>query len=114
MLAKKYRGLTKKDVQLIFEKGQSKRAENLLIKFIPNNLDHPRFSLIAPTKDFPKATNRTEVRRILASCIEKFIEKLKNYDFAILLNTNADRRTNPKQIEINLEKIFTDNKLFKN
>ncbi len=113
MLPKKYRGLNQKEIQFIFKKGWAQKYKNLLIKFAPNNLNHPRLALIAGSSDFKKATERSNAKRLISRAIEKFLPKLKNYDIIILLKKYPLEEMDPQIITSHMEKILNEANLLK-
>lgn len=70
MLSKKYR-LTRKQVNIVYRKGRSHNFGSISIKFYPNNLEYPRFSVIIPKSLIKKVVERNRLRRIIFGELSK-------------------------------------------
>jgi len=64
MLAKKFR-LSRRQVNIVYRKGKSTSFGSISIKFYPNGLEFPRFSVIIPKSVVKKVVERNRLRRII-------------------------------------------------
>lgn len=60
------------------------------LKASPNSLDSSRFAFIVSKKVDKRATARNRIKRVLRSCVEENIPKIKGgYDFLFVLKKDA-------------------------
>ncbi len=79
-LAKKFRLKLQRDFEKISEKGEFNRVAGLDIKYIPNQLDHTRISVIISKKTSKKAVTRNKARRRILEIIRPLLKNLSGYD----------------------------------
>lgn len=82
MLPKKYR-LNRRQINLIYKKGQSKKFGHIGVKFLTNNLTFPRFAVVVPLSAAKKAVARHRLRRIIFDELQKLLENknIQNKDY---------------------------------
>lgn len=105
MLKKKFR-LTKKDsFKTLLKEGLRKNSKMFLVKYLPNQLDYNRFSVVISKKVEKGAVKRNKVRRKFYEALRNNHKNLniKSSDIIMLVNKNA---LNAKYSEIEKE-IFT-------
>lgn len=107
-LAKKYR-LPKKDIDHLFKQGKTVKNSFFFIKFIKNDIEHLRTTVVVPIKIFKKATARNRFKRLIAETIltGHFLEK--SYDIAVVAVVDIVGKQS-KEIKRDLEQ--TMNKIF--
>lgn len=77
MLLKQNRLTKKKDFENVFKKGQGAKSGFLLLKFIPNKLDHTRFAFVVSQKVSKKAVQRNKIKRYLREKVRLEMAKVK-------------------------------------
>ena len=86
MLPKKFRLKKKKEIEAVFSQGDVKNLKFVFVKFLKNNLDHPRFCFSVSKKIALRANKRNYIRRVLREIIRKEILPFlkKNFDYLII------------------------------
>lgn len=116
MLAKKYRLTKNKDFERVAKFGQVIYSQELIIKWIKNNLPVSRFGIIVSAKVAKRANIRNKIKRRLREIIKKIllVPKLKTsqimtiksgYDIMILVKQSAVN-LNYWQLKEKLEILF--------
>lgn len=77
------------------------REDFLLVRFVPNRTNHPRFAVIVSKSVYPKASQRVRVKRKMYFLLEKVGLK-SNLDVSLAFKGQRDEQ---KFSEI-LDKIF--------
>ena len=112
MLPKENRLTKKKEIDAVFKDGKTGFASFLLLKFINNNLNYPRFAIIASNKVSKKAVVRNLLRRRIREILRKRLEKFLNIDGIIVLNPKT-KDAEFKDLEKELDYIFKNAKILK-
>ncbi|MFA6227692.1 MAG: ribonuclease P protein component [Patescibacteria group bacterium] len=85
MLAKKYRISKKQEFEKIFKNGKKDSSHNFIIRFMDNDLENCRFSVIVSNKISGKATERNKIRRRAKAIISDNLSNFrKNIDLLII------------------------------
>ncbi|MFA5124823.1 MAG: ribonuclease P protein component [Patescibacteria group bacterium] len=85
MLANKYRISKKQEFERIFKNGKKDSSQNFIIRFINNDLEHCRFSVIVSNKISGKAVERNKIRRRAKAIIGNNLSNFtKNIDLLII------------------------------
>lgn len=85
MFAQKNRLTKKKDIDSVFKSGRYSFAKDLGIKYLKNNLDHPRFAVIVSNQVSKKATERNQIKRRLREIVRLARPQLpQNLDLIVL------------------------------
>lgn len=93
MLPKANRLTKKKDFNLVFQKGESLKADFLTCKVLRNNLKKARFGFVVSKKVSKKATTRNKVkRRLRAAVLGELKNILKSVDAVIVALPGADKK----------------------
>lgn len=94
MLKRRFRLGDRKTIAHIYRRSPIKHARHLNLRCMPNNLGCPRMVVVVGTKVSKKATLRNRLRRRLSGLIrQNFIEKLKNYDIIISVQTDVSTQS---------------------
>ena len=78
-----------KELEKVLKKGKRVNSSFLYIKFLKNNLSHPRFGVIVSTKVSKKATERNLVTRRVKEAL-KTVAKDRDSSFDIVVVTIPD------------------------
>lgn len=85
MFPVKNRLTKKKDLELVLNRGHRSFARDLGLKFISNNLDHSRFTVIVSNKISKKAVERNQIKRRLREILRLAAPNLvENLDLIVL------------------------------
>jgi len=104
MLAQKYRLSKQSDFKLIFQQGKKIFGPFFIIRYLPNNLENSRFTVIVSNKISKKATVRNKIKRQLREIIRLNLSKFKyNNDIIITVLSAA-----VKEDYLNLEKNYLE------
>lgn len=103
MLSKKYR-LTRKQINLIYKRGRGQRLGEIGVKFIENNQEHSRYSVIIPKAVVKKVTQRNRLRRVIFDELQKIAPK-KNRDVIIRVFKVSDEPVIRENIKSILRRI---------
>jgi len=110
MFLRKNRLTTKKDIEQVFKMGRYFFAKDLGIKFIKNNLDHPRFACIVSNKISKKAVERNQIKRRLREIIRLAIPDMpQDIDLVVFTRPTIkeiDYQEMEKQIYTCLKKLW--------
>jgi ribonuclease P protein component len=113
MFKQKNRLTKHKDFETTFKNGRSNYGKLLGVKVVQNNLPESRFTVVAGLKVSKKAVERNRAKRQVREAVTKNLDKLKSgYDLVILclpVIVGQDSTT----IRIEIEKIFSNLKLYK-
>ncbi len=99
-LAKKYRLTGKKDFQSLFYRGHTIKSDFLIVKFLKNNLKHPRIAITVPLKISKKAVIRNKIRRLIAEVVRKINYQSRSIDMIII--------SSPSIVDKSFEEIKRD------
>jgi len=86
MIAQKNRLSKKADFERIFKSGNKDYGQCFTIRFLENELDHCRFSVIVSNKFSKKAVERNKFRRRIKAVITENLSKFsRNFDILITI-----------------------------
>lgn len=106
MLPKKYRLTGQQNFKKIAKKGKCFFIKELKIKYLKNNLTHPRFAFVVSSKIDKRATVRNKIKRRLREIVFQNLKKIKkNLDFLIIVKPEVKNLDFWQMKEI-LEKAF--------
>ena len=110
-LSKKYRISKEKELKNVFSAGRTIRNPFLFLKFMKNNLDHPRFAVSVSKKIYKRAVKRNLAKRRIYHVLgqAKFLKEKNNFDIVITLTGDILREDFKKiktEIEDTISKIF--------
>lgn len=109
MLKRKYR----LPVRAKITRPSSHKSQTFLLKIHKNDLSLSRFGFVIGKKIDKRAVVRNKTKRVIRSCIEELLPKIKNgYDMLFILQKNA---VSQKRITVcgEIKKLFEDLKLIK-
>ncbi len=90
MLSKKYRVKKFKDFNDLFDKGEFKSASSFYIKYIKNNENYSKISVVVPKKIAKLAVTRNRIKRQLSEIIRlKFKEIKPGYNILLICKSNV-------------------------
>lgn len=112
MLPQIHRLIKEKDFKILARRGKSFFIKELGIKYLKNNLTHPRFGFIVSNKIDKRATVRNKIKRRLREIVHQNIKRVKpGFDFLFLTNPEI-KNLDFWQIKEKLEEILEKLKLF--
>jgi len=76
MLTKKFRLRRKEDVEAVFKKGESVVISGLVLRFLPNSLDHSRVAVLVGKKLVKKSVDRNRIRRRIREIVRLHFSKI--------------------------------------
>ena len=87
MLPRGFRLTKSQSIQTVLKKGRYKHVGSLfLAKWLPNEKDNHRLTVVASTKVSKKAVDRNRIRRVLTNDIpEELLHGEKNYDIVVVV-----------------------------
>lgn len=92
MQKKKFRVKRRDDFQKVFENGFSFFGNFLRIKFIENNLEYSRFSVVIPKKNIRFANKRNRLKRQISEVARLEYDKIKSgYDILIFYKNKEEK-----------------------
>jgi len=92
MLKKKFRVKKRNDFQKVFENGFVFFGNFLRIKFIENNLDYSRISVVVPKKNIKFANKRNRIKRQIGEIVRLDYNKIKSgYDILIFYKNKEEK-----------------------
>lgn len=95
MLPLKYRLTKDKDFRNVRENGKHTYTQFFVLTWTPNNLDHPRFGMIA-SKKVGNAVQRHRAARILRESIRHNLDAIKpGFDFVIIARAGIHKHKQP-------------------
>ncbi|HQL11493.1 MAG TPA: ribonuclease P protein component [bacterium] len=77
MLKKKYRVKKIKEFKEIIKNGNYTGANEFYIKFIPNNLNYSKVSVVVPSKIEKRAVKRNRIKRQMSEIIRLIYKNIK-------------------------------------
>lgn len=84
MLSRKYRLSASPLVVRVLRRGAAYSSDYWLLKWLPNNLSHPRFAFIVSNKISKRATVRNTIKRRLREAVRRYaISKVPNADIIL-------------------------------
>lgn len=90
MLSREKRLRSDKDIQLVFKKGRSIFDKVCGIKFVKNNKDFSRFTIVVGTKIDKRAVVRNRLKRQYRSVVAGLLNDLKpGFDIVLLPSKDA-------------------------
>jgi|SRR3989338_10936987 len=81
---------TKKEIDLLFQKGSSVISQNLIFKFLPNKLRAPRISIIVPKTVARLAIKRNFLKRRAYNILKKHLDKFPSVAGAFIFKKYQD------------------------
>lgn len=90
MLSKKYRVKKFKDFEELFDKGDFKSASSFYIKYVKNNEEYSKISVVVPKKVAKLAVVRNRIKRQLSEIIRLKYKELKpGYNILLVCKPNV-------------------------
>ncbi len=93
MLTKKYRLKSNSEISQVFKNGKTVKSSFLFLKYEPNNSEQIKIAFSIGLKYSKKAVDRNRAKRVLRTCSEDLIGKIKpgfNLVFFFDKNFNED------------------------
>lgn len=100
MLSKSYR-LKKKEVEKVFKKGKVLSQTLVLLRFLPNRANHPRYSVVISKKVLAHAVDRNRLKRLIYEWLGQ-----KNFSFSYDLAINIKAKIEENKLAETLSPIF--------
>ena len=98
-LPTKNRIKSKKDLDQLFKKGTTVKGAFLFIKYIKNNLQIPRFTIIVPARLYKKSSSRNRIKRIINEQLKLVLNNMENgYDILISVKNRTEEDCFKKDI----------------
>lgn len=114
MLKKKLRVKKRNDFQNVFENGFVFFGKYLRIKFIINNLQYSRISVVIPKKNIKFANKRNRIKRQIGEIVRLEYNKIKSgYDILVFYN-NKEEKIKYDDLNHDFNFILNNSKLLKN
>lgn len=87
-LPRKYRLVSKLDLDRVFRDGKAVKGSFLFIKFRANELGFPRFGFIVPKKIYSRAVDRNRLERVLSEIVAPYIKSdtADSRDFIVVIS----------------------------
>lgn len=95
----------KKDIDQVFEAGQSFYCPFLGIKALKNDLNHNRLGIIIGLKVSKLAVVRNKIKRQIREVVAKFPKKSQNYDILVIVKKELVDK-NFEEIKENLTQLY--------
>lgn len=111
-LAKKYR-LPKKDIDRLFKRGKTVGNSFFFIKFLKNETDHLRMTVVVSSKVAKKAVRRNYIKRIFTETIRSGQFLKKSFDVMIVATASIVEKPSKeikRELEQTLNKIFSQSR----
>lgn len=114
MLPKRYRIRKNKDFKRIACFGQKKYTQEIILKWLKNNLKSSRYGIVVSLKVAKKATIRNKIKRQISEIIRKNIGFIKpGYDI-IFITTPAIKNLSFQKIKNKINYLLNKSHLIKN
>lgn len=111
MLAKKFRLTKQKELKEVFQKGRKGFGYLIGIRFLANNLENSRITVVVSNKVSKKATRRNRLKRQAREIIRLNLDNLNNsYDIIVTILPTALNKEY-EDLEKELMTLFKKNKL---
>lgn len=108
MLNKKYRVKKIKDFKNIINNGKYFGLNEFYIKFIPNNLDYSKISVVVPLKIHKNAVIRNRIKRQMSEIIRLIYKNIKPGFNIIFFCKSPILETSYTTMEQKINKILSD------
>jgi ribonuclease P protein component len=113
MIKKKFRVKKRNDFQRVFENGFVFSSFFLRIKFIENNLEYSRISVVVPKKNIRFANKRNRLKRQIGEIVRLEYNRIKSgYDILIFYK-NKKENILYEDLEKNFISVLNEAKLLK-
>ena len=114
MLNKQYRLTKSKDFEKVARRGNVIYTKEIILKWIKNNLNHPRFGIVTSLKVSKKAVVRNKIKRRIRAILKEYLDNIfkREISYDIMIITKSEiKDLNYQEIQKRLENIFTKAKL---
>lgn len=106
MLERALRLNNSQDISRVYKKGQFANGELFRVKYLRNNLKHPRSTVVIGLKFSKKAVVRNLIKRRVRAYLAQLTDRLNNFDIIIMPKIMDVDRFEYAQITKDLDRVL--------
>ncbi|MCX6806560.1 MAG: ribonuclease P protein component [Candidatus Berkelbacteria bacterium] len=87
-------------IKKIYQKGQTRKSENITLRFFENHKQTSRFGFVVSKKAISKATKRNLIKRRSSEIVRNISDKIKSgYDYVLIFKKEIEFQELEKEIK---------------